>query len=160
MITILKWNRNFKNFEISKFLKSISKEIENDHYEDLQTEQLSKGRDKKDNLVGTYSKYTEIISKKNPRPTKIKKAGNPYNLQWSGDFFKKTSLKISNNNTDLFFTLDSSSKNTNKLFKTIKKYGLIENPESTLFGFQDNNKSKFVKAIEKIYYNKIINKLS
>jgi len=150
MITILKWNDNFKRFTIAQFLEELRDEIEMSDIEELQLEQFRKGEDKENRTIGVYSKATELIAKKsNPRKPKI--AGRPYNLEWSGDFFNKTKLVANNTGTNLVFYLDSKSNNKNKLFRTIKRFGLISNPETSLFGFQTKNKDEFTKFVKKEY---------
>lgn len=59
--------------------------------------QLSQGENKERDIIGTYSRLTETISK-NPerfgvsKPIKPKVFGENYNLQWSGSFFE--SIKV------------------------------------------------------------------
>lgn len=150
MITLLKWRNNFKDFSIENFLDVFSINLKDEELEKLQIQQFKKGLDKEDRLIGIYKKTTEQISKKSPRPLLSKKAGKPYNLIWSGDLAKKTKLIANRKNKNIEFILNSSSKNKNKLFNTIKKHGLISNPENTLFGLNNKNKVTFINKAEKI----------
>lgn len=52
----------------------------------LQDKQLGKGLNPQDAIIGRYSKATEAFAKIE-RPRKPKKAGEPYNFEWTGGFF-------------------------------------------------------------------------
>ena len=59
---------------------------------ELVKESLSEGEDSEGNILGFYSKVTEIIALNPsefgvPNPIKPKVAGEPYNLQWAGNLF-------------------------------------------------------------------------
>lgn len=62
---------------------------------DIQQERLSKGTDTEGNILGTYSKYTENESLfGSVQPRQPKKAGQPYNFEWTGGFFDGMSLDV------------------------------------------------------------------
>lgn len=62
----------------------------------LQDNQLSKGLDSTGSVVGTYFWETEYIYAKDPdnRPRKQKNTGEPYNFEWSGEFFDSMNIKV------------------------------------------------------------------
>lgn len=53
----------------------------------LQKERLNKGLDTDGDVIGTYSFSTELIAKFE-NPIKPKRFGQPYNFEYTGDFFK------------------------------------------------------------------------
>lgn len=116
-------------FDLQDFLTSDEK------IADLQREQWAEGEDSNGNLLGRYSKMTEILS------GGIKKAGEPYNLFDTGDLYSKTRLLSGIKDNDLLFDMDSTGVNKPEL---LQKLG------SRIFGLQDKNKEKFTAiAVEK-----------
>lgn len=114
----------------------------------IQKDQWTKGKDKEGNIIGKYKLSTEKASKKAPFPNTPKTAGRPYNLNWSGDFYKKTFIKTKTLSKDIKITIDSKSMVLKDLFNTIKKHGLISNA-NTIFGYQPKNLDKTTKIINK-----------
>lgn len=54
----------------------------------LQKQQLSEGQDNTGKIIGTYSRATELealFGDNKPRTAKVE--GQPYNFEWSGEFF-------------------------------------------------------------------------
>lgn len=68
----------------------------------LQDNQLSKGYDSSGAIVGTYFWKTEYIHAKDPhnRPRTQKVKGQPYNFEWSGEFFDSMNIKIDTVSSD------------------------------------------------------------
>lgn len=60
---------------------------------DLQKAQLSQGVDNEGVEIGTYSPATEAIAKQS-NPIKPKRAGDPYNFEWTGGFFQGMRLDV------------------------------------------------------------------
>lgn len=133
-------------FTKEAFLNEVEESLNNNskHLEDLQKEQWLKGLNKEGKIIGLYSKRTEQIAKKES-PIMPKKAGSPYNLQWSGDMFNKTRAIIKKTNKDVDVDVVSFSKNVNPLKKTINKFGLVNS--DSIHGLIDNNKKKFNKLL-------------
>lgn len=89
----------------------------------LQQEQLNEGENKKGQIIGVYSAYTEILT--NGR----KKKGEPFNFQDTGSFFDEMYIKIQ---TSPEFSITIGSKDSkSKLIE--EKYGNVFglNPENT-----------------------------
>jgi len=68
----------------------------------LQDNQLSKGLDSSGAIVGTYFWTTEYVFAKDPnnRPRTQKGKGQPYNFEWSGEFFDSMNIKIDTGSSD------------------------------------------------------------
>jgi len=62
----------------------------------LQDNQLSKGLDSSGTIVGTYFWTTEYVYSKDPqnKPRKPKETGQPYNFEWSGEFFDSMAMRV------------------------------------------------------------------
>ena len=62
---------------------------------DIQQERLSKGKDTEGNILGTYTIATEGYALfGNIKPVRPKKAGQPYNFEWTGGFFDGMTLAV------------------------------------------------------------------
>jgi hypothetical protein len=85
---------------------------------DLQKEQLSAGVDNEGVEIGTYSRLTETIARQS-NPIKPKRAGDPYNFEWTGGFFQGMRLDVGKQ--EAVFT--SSDSKTPML--TVKYPGLL-----------------------------------
>jgi hypothetical protein len=62
----------------------------------LQDNQLNKGLDSTGTVVGRYSWATSVFYANNPqnKPRQPKNAGDPYNFEWSGEFFDSMNVKV------------------------------------------------------------------
>lgn len=71
---------------------------------DLQKLQLEEGENNKGQVVGRYSRATEIASLFGPppRPIKPKREGEPYNFEWTGDYFD--GMRIFRRNDSIIIT--------------------------------------------------------
>lgn len=101
---------------------------------DLNQIQLSEGKDAFGNIIGTYSPATEFISQ-NPdagqvRPILPKNAGDPYNFEWTGDFFNEMTM-VANGKEVIFTSTDS-------------KTPLLTMKYKDLFGLTDENMTEAV----------------
>lgn len=75
----------------------------------LQKQQLSEGRDNQDKVVGTYSRATELESLfGDVKPRQSKREGDPYNFEWTGDFFDGMELLFSSDEVS-FWSKDSKT---------------------------------------------------
>lgn len=119
---------------------------------EIQKDQWSEGKDKEGNIIGYYKPYTEKVAKESGINNKI--AGEPYNLNWTGDLFRTTSIGTKRIQGDVLIEIDSSSPNLLKLFDTIEKHGLLSNP-NTIFGYENKKKNVVVKLIN----DKLLTKL-
>lgn len=125
---------------------------------DLQKKQWAEGKNREGEVIGRYKPFTERKSKEQPFPNKPKVAGQPYNLDWSGDLKRKTFAKGKKSNKDVTVVIDSKGVALDKLFETIKKYGLISDP-NTIFGYQQKNKDAFTKLINRTALKKLKNRI-
>lgn len=115
---------------------------------DIQKKQWAEGKDKSGQIIGTYKKATEDYAQEPPRPRKPKVFGKPYNLDWSGDMIRKTTVTPNKTNKTVIITIDSRGKNLTKLFETIKVHGFLSDP-NTIFGYQPENLNEVTKMINK-----------
>ncbi len=104
---------------------------------DLNLIQLEKGINTRGQVIGTYSRATELqaLFGEGPRPIEEKKEGDPYNFQWTGGLFDGFRLEIEND-VATFYSSDSKAP----LLK--QKYGDI-------FGLTEENFEEAVNT--KIY---------
>ena len=75
---------------------------------DYQKIRLNKGLDTSGDVIGTYSFSTEQIARFE-NPIEPKRFGEPYNFEWSGDFFKGMQL-IFKGNEAVFRSKDSKEE--------------------------------------------------
>lgn len=97
---------------------------------DLQQLQLSEGQNPQGQTIGTYSPATEEFAKQE-NPLQPKRAGDPYNFEWTGKFFRGMNIKVGKN--EAVFT--SSDSKTPLL---IQQYG-------QLFGLSDKHLEEAVR---------------
>lgn len=87
--------------------------------------QLEKGQNPKGEVVGTYSRATELESLFGEvRPILPKREGDPFNFQWTGGFFN-----------GMFLQVDKKSA----LFGSNDKQALLEGKYGDLLGLQVQN---------------------
>lgn len=144
---ILDWIEKAKEFDSDKNLNGFALSIiEDPKAIDLQREQWKEGADYKGDIIGIYKKSTEELS------FGRKKAGDPWNLNNTGDFWQNTFLNAVIKGKDLEFDFNSSGINKSELFATIKKHGEIKNP-TDIFGLY--NHEPFIKLIEPKYVQQL-----
>ncbi len=97
---------------------------------DLQQIQLESGRNNQNQPLGNYSKKTEALSRTNP-PVMPKVAGQPYNFQWEGDFFRGMKLEIARASA-VFTSIDP-------------KFGLLEDKYPGLMGLTPESLGEAIK---------------
>ena len=96
----------------------------------LQKQQLSEGYSQKDELIGVYTKTTQNIAEhRDVRQPKI--AGEPYNFEWTGDFF---------DGMELIFEGD-----TVRFYSTDTKAELLADKYQNLFGLDDYNLNNYLQ---------------
>lgn len=123
--------------------------LENDQYiiSILQDKQLSEGKDSYGKYVGFYKTVTEQVYSQDPanRPRKPKISGEPYNFEWSGEFFDSMNIKINaqQQGYDIF-----SSTGKDRFLETIFKTELTK--------FTDENNDFVNKTIIEPYIAKKI----
>lgn len=89
-----------------RYIRAIEKK-----FFDLNIEQIEDSKDAKGKLLehknsrfsGVYTQLTDDIAK-NENPLAEKKAGEPYNFLWTGDFLKGFELFVKNGSLELFST--------------------------------------------------------
>lgn len=86
---------------------------------ELQKEQLSKGEDQTGSIVGRYSPFTEELAKQED-PIKPKVAGQPYNFEWTGDFFAQMFVRFAQRQ----LTLTSAKRIVLQTFEDFPLFGL------------------------------------
>ena len=122
-----------KNYSTSRFVYDLQTELEkNNDAIQLQKDQWAKGKDAHGVILGLYSKGTELI---NPS----KKAGTPFTLYDTGDFYEQTHLFGNTKDNDLLFNFDSSGTNT---------AALIARLGERIFGLQDESIDKFTATAQ------------
>lgn len=124
-MTFFEFANNVKDFSIDKFENELIALIESsEKIKELQESQFDEGLDSGGNLLGRYSKLTQILSGGK------KVFGEPYNLLDTGDFRNKLKINTIKKSDDLSFFFDSDGKNTNSLLDLIGK---------RIFGLQQKN---------------------
>lgn len=89
---------------------------------DLQQNRLEKGLDTLGNIIGRYSQATESIAIfGKSKPIMPKKAGQPFNFQWTGGFFDGMFVKV-NKKEVVFGSKSPTSKDL--LLRYSDLYGL------------------------------------
>jgi len=127
---------NLKRYPANQFLFDLQDDLSsNDEAINLQKEQWQEGEDSNGKLLGRYSLMTQMLSDGR------KKAGDPYTLYDTGDFYKQTKLFSGVKSNDLMFTIDSNG---------INKPELLQKLGDRIFGLQPKNKERFTAiAVEK-----------
>jgi hypothetical protein len=97
---------------------------------DIQKIRLNKGLDTSGKEIGTYSFATEQIAKFE-NPVKPKKFGEPYNFEYTGDFFKGMQLLFKGNEA-VFRSKDSKEE-------------LLTSKYEDLLGYTDEDWVEFLK---------------
>lgn len=123
----------------------------------LQKDQWTEGKDKNGQIIGVYSEYTEKVAKESGINNKI--AGQPYNLDWTGQLKRQTDIKTRTVTNDVLVQIDSSSPTLLPLFETIEKYGFLSNP-NTIFGYQPQKKDVVINIIKTTALSKLKRKLN
>lgn len=106
---------NLSIYDSSKFLNDLAESLAtNENVNDLQRQQWKEGEDFEGNILGIYSKMTEELSMGK------KKAGDPYDLLDTGDFYSKTHIFNDKSETNLLLNFNSiGARNTGELLKKI-----------------------------------------
>lgn len=150
---ILDWIEKAKNFKTREFLNDFAFDIyEDEKSVEYQKEQWKAGLSQKGEEIGYYKKSTEEIT----GGRKI--YGELWDLKDSGDFYNKTYLStlVQPRKKDVLFGYGSDGDNKRKLFKTIREYGLIVDPDD-IFGLHDPYMEKFIKLIEPKFVQQLNN---
>lgn len=99
--------------ELFQFIKSIESEIFDLNIKQIEKSENAKGQplvNKDTTFDGVYSKTTDAIASgsvslaKGEAPNKDKIAGEPYNFDWTGDFFKGFEMTVFADHVELFST--------------------------------------------------------
>src|SRR5690606_33647838 len=116
---------------------------------DMLRAQWESGVNEAGKAVGRYKAITEnFYSLINPPSSGMpKQAGEPYNLIWSGELIRLTSIDLEVKDDELILIIDSSDSSKNSLFSQIRKEGLVSEPDS-IFGLQEVNLGKVVDMTE------------
>ncbi len=115
-------------FDVRKELIGILSELEQKILDLNRKDQLfEKGENNEGTVIGIYKPLTEVLSGGK------KKAGQPYNLFDTGDFYKKFTFDYKNGTLDLF----STDNKLDEIFDRIEKEGRVD-PKS-IFGLTIKN---------------------
>lgn len=106
-----------------------------------QLDQWDRGVNKDGDIIGRYTKNTELIAKKS-NPIKPKKRGQPYNLQWTGGLFRSAKAIIQKDQNDVYAQVIAKS---DKIEQTIDMFGSV-NP-SSIYGLTKENKELYKKEL-------------
>lgn len=149
---VLDWIEKAKNYDSDQFLSDFAMQIiEDEKAIDIQREQWAiDGADIHGHTIGFYKKLTEELTGGR------KKAGEPYDLKDTGDFWQKTYLNAVIKGKDLEFEFNSSGINKSALFATIKKHGEIDNPDD-VFGLFETYQIPFIGLIEPKFVQQLNN---
>ena len=146
---VLDWIDKAKNFNTNEFLNDFVFDIiEDQEILEIQLEQWDDGKDNKARIIGFYSKTTELIT------GGTKKAGDPWNLRNTGDFWRKTYLGTAVKGNDIEFEFNSDGIHKDELFETIENHGDISSPED-IFGLAEYKKIKFAGKLEPKFVNQL-----
>jgi hypothetical protein len=86
----------------------------------LQNNQLSKGLDYKQNIVGRYKPKTmDYLNDPHTKPRTDKSVGQPYNFEWYGEMFDSMLLKANTNSKEFeIFSSTGKIKKLEDIYKT------------------------------------------
>lgn len=87
---------------------------------EIQKKRLNKGLDTSGKVIGTYSFATEQIAK-TQNPVKPKRYGEPYNFEYTGDFFKGMELLFKGNEA-VFRSKDSKEQLLTSKYEDLMGY--------------------------------------
>lgn len=126
---------NLRAYQPNQFLNDLGESLAaNDEAIDLQRQQWQKGQDVDGNILGIYSHATEVFSEGR------KKAGDPFTLLDTGDFYANTHLFNTQSPDTLLLNFDSpSGRNTADLLKKIGP---------RMFGLQKESIDKITKIAQ------------
>ena len=132
-------------FESAVWFGSFDLELKTKILDWIRNDQLQKGIDENDEIMGLYSQWTEMI---NPE----KKAGTPYTLYDTGEFYKSLFIDVLTE----FFVIDGDPLKKDEetgvvtdLFKWLGE-GIV--------GLNEENKEKLVEEL-KIKYIEYVRKI-
>lgn len=150
---VLEWIEKAESFNSVEFLNDFAFDIVEDKKSiESQKEQWKDGLSKKGQEIGFYKKSTEEITGGR------KKYGELWNLKDTGDFYQKTYLgtNIQPRKKDILFGFNSNGDHKRRLFKTIREYGLIVDPDD-IFGLHDPYMEEFIKLIKPKFVQQLNN---
>jgi hypothetical protein len=87
----------------------------------LQENQLAKGQDSTGTMVGVYSWATDVYYANDPhnKPRASKTKGDPYNFEWSGEFYDSMNIKVNSQSQDYdIFSTTGRDREMQKWFGT------------------------------------------
>lgn len=113
--------KKIQRINIDSMTELIIKE-NNKQITELNIDELSKGKNAKGEIVGTYSTLTaQIAAESDKKPLLPKVAGEPYNFVWQGNLLPNIFTNLKNNK--LYF--DSTGKGTGDKLKFVQKNDLL-----------------------------------
>lgn len=106
----------------------------------LNQDQLREGENNEGNLIGRYAEATEYWARYGTPPIAPKYKDDPYNFEWTGDFFEAFKVKVSQTKGELF----EITSNVPYL-KDIQKLGTRNRAQGKIFGLNPKNKRKYIQ---------------
>ena len=129
-MNLFEFVENLNKYTVDQFLDDLQISLEKNEYVlALQKQQWNEGLDSDGNILGRYSKATEIITEGR------KKAGELFDINDTGETRRKLVLYGQQESNDLLFYFDDDSKAMPELLEIIGQ---------RLFGLQDKNMSQFI----------------
>jgi hypothetical protein len=99
---VARYKQRLRAFAVEKEVGKIVRKNKNDIIK-LNKDNLSKGLNSEDQLVGTYSTYTQAWAfRKGKEANTLKIAGSNYNFNWTGKFIKGIFITYENNKIKFF----------------------------------------------------------
>lgn len=157
MIDIFKVYDNVDKISGNNFLDVIGTIIieADDFIIFLQQEQLKRGVGEDDVQIGFYTPFTQDISENYQeygveKPIQPKIAGEPYNFEWTGKYFKGMFIKVFGN-SNFEIEIDSAVDYAGELESRYKKLlGLVDKNQEQLNRFVEG---KIIDIINKTFGN-------
>jgi len=141
MVSIFEFRDKINSVSTTDILIQLAQDIEAENTgEALQQRQWEQGEDRYGQILGFYSRATEIISKGR------KKAGEPYNLFDTGRFWNETYLTATISGGDIVFSLNS---------KDMKTPVLIQKLGERIFGLEEENMPEFTESVMNLLINNL-----
>ena len=122
---------DLENYTTEKFLDDLQAEVEDNPYvKALQLQQWNEGKDSDGNILGRYTKTTELLSDGR------KKAGELYDLFDTGQTRRGTYISGIQSDGDITWYFDAKSP---AIFDLLSKLG------GRIFGLQEKNLGQFAE---------------
>ena len=133
MVTVKDLLKKLKGVNITSLTATVIKDNQNQIVQVNQIA-LDKGENYLGQTVGLYSKATELIAKENPIPNQPKKAGQPYNFDWSGNLLER--MFITYSNAKIKFDSRGKGDNQKQLFVSVNRLLGVDEKGEKIINFE------------------------